>query len=223
MRGGTFGFVDDIYFTGEESGKPFLPHGGTEWVLDVKRGELWAAPVLGRGAWENVCPLETGDRNTIALLMGDDSQSAPLYLYVGQKNALGGCNFLDRNGLAVGQLYVWVASNGDLSPEDFNGFGASRVGSFQPIDAKDDLMAGMPGHDAEGFRDGDTLRSEADAMGAFSFSPPGGPPREPGESHPDRLRVDRPRLGLPVGQLGNRLPARRRRRARRHLRDQPAL
>jgi secreted PhoX family phosphatase len=172
VLGGTFSFTDDIYFTGEETGKPFHPHGGTAWAIDVDDKSIWAVPALGRGAWENMTPLETGNPNNVALLLGDDTQSAPLYLYVGQKNFIGDNSFLDRNGLAVGQLYVWRADNGDLSPEDFNGAGSVRTGDFAPISVQNPAMAGMLGHDAFGYKDSDVMQAEADALGGFSFSRP---------------------------------------------------
>ena len=46
-------------------------------------------------------------------------EAAPLYLYVGFKQP--GGNFLQRNGLAFGVLYVWVPVNGEQTPLDFNG------------------------------------------------------------------------------------------------------
>lgn len=169
---GTYGFVDDIFFTGEETSKPFHPHGGTEWALDVASGDMWAVPALGRAAWESVTPLDTGSDDTIALLIGDDVQSAPMYLYIGEKDAAGDGSFLDRNGLVVGKLYAWQADNGDLTPDDFNGNGAFRSGSFVELVVKDVAMAGMAGYDAQGYLDGDTLRAQADALGCFSFSRP---------------------------------------------------
>jgi glycerophosphoryl diester phosphodiesterase len=123
---GTFSFMDNLYFTGEETG------GGTEFVLDVKRKKLWAAPAMGRAAWENVTSLSTGDDSTVAILVGDDRGAAPLILYIGEKER--GGNVLERNGLAKGKLYVWVADNGDVSPEDWNGTGTSRSGKFVEID-----------------------------------------------------------------------------------------
>lgn len=172
VEAGTYGFVDNIFLTGEETGKPFHPHGGTEFVLDCVNGELWAAPALGRMAWENVTPLETGDPNTVALLCGDDSVAAPLYLYIGQKNAQGNGSFLDRNGLAVGKVYAWKADDGSLTPEDFNGFNEVRTGTWVEITVQDVAMAGMPGYDAAGYADIDTMQGQADALGCFSFSRP---------------------------------------------------
>jgi secreted PhoX family phosphatase len=169
---GTYGFVDDIYLTGEETGKPFHPHGGSEWVIDVRKREIWAAPALGRGAWENVTPLETGDEDTVALLMGDDTASAPLYLFVGEKNGVGDESFLDRNGLKQGKLYAWKSDAGDLDPQTFNGLNSSRTGTFVEVTVLDAAMAGQPGYDAAGYADIDTLQGEADALGCFSFSRP---------------------------------------------------
>ncbi|MHC4947117.1 MAG: alkaline phosphatase PhoX [Planctomycetota bacterium] len=172
VQAGQYGFVDDIYLCGEETSKPFHPHGGTEWALDVEGGAIWAIPAVGRGAWENVTPLATGSPGTVALLLGDDKESAPLYLYVGEKNALGDGSFLDRNGLAVGQLHAWRADTGDLSPETFNGEQSVRTGTWVPIDVRDVSMAGQDGYDAQGYLDGDTLRQQADDDGCFSFSRP---------------------------------------------------
>jgi secreted PhoX family phosphatase len=172
VQRGTYGFVSNIFFTGEENGKPFAAHGGTEWALDVRTSTLWAAPALGRGAWENVAPLETGDASKVALLMGDDSESAPLYLYVGEKDAVGDGSFLDVNGLAQGKLYAWKADSGDLDPQTFNGLNSSRTGTFVEVTVRDAAKAGLPGYDVQGYADIDTLQAEADSLGCFSFSRP---------------------------------------------------
>ena len=162
---GDYGFRNTIFFTGEESGNT------TEWALDVENGDLWACPDLGRGSWENVTPVETGCKDTIALLMGDDTAPAPLYLYVGTKGKKSS-GFLERNGLSGGRLYVWVADNGDTTPAQFNGEGSLRTGRFVEIPVKDASKAGMPGYDAQGYLDRSTLKAAADAVGAFEFSRP---------------------------------------------------
>lgn len=192
---GHYGFRDNIFFTNEETSRPSHPHGGTIWAIDVQRGDLWALSELGRGAWENVTALDTpsGDRRRgqVALLLGDDYGSdpgddvnedgredkpgAPLYLWVGKKKPRG--NFVDQNGLADGQLYVWVADSA-RSPEDFSGTGMSMSGRFEPIAVRDPAKAGMPGYDDAGYKDDITLRQEAleDAanggLEAFAFSRP---------------------------------------------------
>ena len=107
------------------------------------------------------CTRAVGSANTVALILGDDTASAPLYLYVGLKNALGDGSFLDRNGLAVGQVYVWVDNSGSLTPQDFAGEGSTRIGQFMPITILDAGMAGQNGYDADGYLDGDTVPTDA--------------------------------------------------------------
>ena len=172
VQAGTFGFEDPIFFSGEETSKPFHPHGGSLWALDVNGRALHAVPAVGRGAWENVTPLATGSSDTVALLMGDDTAGAPLYLFIGQKNAAGTGSFLDRNGLEQGSLYALRMDNGDLTPEDFNGVNNFRFASWVMLDPKDASMAGQAGYDAQGYLDIDTLQGAADALGCFSFSRP---------------------------------------------------
>ncbi len=166
------GFTDRLYFTGEETSTVYgHPHGGTEWVVDVDNNEIWAAPDLGRGTWENVTALDTGRTDTVALLMGDDFGGAPLYLYVGEKDTDPSADFLARNGLKDGKMYAWVADSGDVDPSTFNGTG-SRSGTWVEVTVKDASKAGTPGYDAFGYADDETLRAEAEAKGAFNFSRP---------------------------------------------------
>lgn len=175
VKAGQYGFTDTVFLTGEETGVPDHPHGGTFWALDVATNSLWAVPALGRGAWENAAAFDSGSPDHVALLLGDDEEQAPLYLYIGQKNAAGDGSFLDRNGLKVGQLYAWVASNGDTTPEQFNagnGLGLSRSGSFIPVSVIEPSMAGMPGYDGAGYLNDNTLRGSAQSQGAFRFSRP---------------------------------------------------
>ncbi len=170
---GEHGFVENIYFAGEETSKFYgHPHGGSEWVLDVDNGVLYAAPDLGRGTWENVTAMRA-PRGYVALLLGDDFAAAPLYLYVGKKDKIDDGSFLDRNGLVGGQMFVWVAENGEASPEDFNGTGNKIKGTFIEIQVQDITMAGVEGYDSEGYKDDLTLRDEATStLGAFTFSRP---------------------------------------------------
>ena len=154
--GANKGFVDTIFFTGEET------TGGTEFALDVATGDLWALPWLGRAAWESVTEVDTGNTSNIALIVGDDRSSAfvdlngdgdtadsgegvgpvaPLLLYVGTKSTSANANFLERNGLVNGKLYVWVADDTanpsdpiELTPADFFATGANLNGKFVEID-----------------------------------------------------------------------------------------
>ena len=161
---GQAGFVDDVFLTGEETG------GGTEFALDVATGELWAAPWMGRAAWESVAALEIpGFNNThVAILVGDDRGDAALLLYLGEK--VPGGNFLELNGLANGNLYMWVAESGDLSPADFNGKGEMRRGRFLEVETYNDT--GAEGFDDLGFATQDNLDEQKSEIEAFNFSRP---------------------------------------------------
>lgn len=175
---GTGGFVDDIMFTHEEAsvrgGRH--PHGGSVWALDVRNGQLWALPELGRGSWENVAAVATpdGDRpdGHVALLLGDDLEfgAAPLYLWLGRKQP--GGSFTARNGLARGQLWAWVADNGDTSPGQWHGSGTMRSGRFVALRNREPERAGRKGYDVAGYPDDTTLRAQAATLGAFLFSRP---------------------------------------------------
>ncbi len=168
---GEYGLADTIFMTNEETSVAFgHPQGGSYWALDVATGALWACPDLGRGTWESATFVKAPRGNQVACLLADDFGAAPMYLYVGTKNKKG--NFLQRNGLSGGQLYVWVADDGSIEPINFNGTGTTKSGRFVPLNARNILMAGQPGYDALGYKNDLTLRSEAQALGSFRFSRP---------------------------------------------------
>lgn len=161
---GQAGFVDDIVLTGEETS------GGTEYALNVNTGELHALPWLGRAAWESVAALEIPGFNDthVALLVGDDRGDAGLILYVGEK--VPGGSFVERNGLANGRLYMWVADDASLSPADFNGTGNLLRGRF--VEVVNYNPDGGMGYDELGFATQDNLDAQKAAIGAFNFSRP---------------------------------------------------
>lgn len=148
------GFVDDVYFAGEEVGDGLL------YALDIAEGELWAVPAAGSLAWENVTPVQPPTEGTVALIIGDDAVGKPLWLYVGEKDAVGDGSFLDRNGLAVGTLHYWVSDEGYSDPQDFNGTGGAAGGEWVAID---------PGTDVT---DPQALLADAQSGDAFQFSRP---------------------------------------------------
>ncbi|MGB7414417.1 MAG: esterase-like activity of phytase family protein, partial [Thermosynechococcaceae cyanobacterium] len=166
------GLVDGLFFTGEEGS------GGTEFVLDPSSNTLYAAPWMGRAAWENVTELDTGTDDKVALLIGDDRQGAPLTLYVGTKETSAGADVLERNGLVGGQLFVWASDSGETTPEEFNGTFESRSGSWVEIPFYDLNQAGTAanqdelGYDAQGFATQAQQDALAEAVGAFKFSRP---------------------------------------------------
>jgi hypothetical protein len=178
------GLEEMAFFTGEEDGGNFNNVGGAQWVLDPVENALWQLPDLGRGAWENVTVVDTGDADTVAILLMDDTspfdadgipgvEAAPLYLYVGEKDPNG--DFPARNGLRGGTLYVWVAKNGALDPRDFNTKG-SLAGKWVEIDnSRDEGKAdptGQSGYDVNGYPTQRTLWTRAKMLGAFGFSRP---------------------------------------------------
>ena len=188
------GLADRIYFTGEEDGSGFNSVGGLEWALDPANGDMWAIPAVGRGAWENLTVLDTGNSTEVALLLMDDSspfdadspfalpvgtgdadsEAAPFYLYVGTKNDAG--DFPARNGLRDGNLYVWVADDPAIrTPADFNGSG-TQSGQWIQIDNTPDIAQatqdGTLGYDEYGYPTQRLLWLRAEEVGAFGFSRP---------------------------------------------------
>lgn len=160
VSAGEYGFVDDIHFAGEEQTN------GVLWALDADSGDMWAVPDAGLLAWESVSPVDTGDAGTVALLVGDDREAAPLWLYVGERQP--GGNFLERNGLVGGQLYAWVADAnvpaGTFdSPAEFFSNGTTATGTWVEVDARN--SDGSLRTTAE-------LDAAADAVGHFQFSRP---------------------------------------------------
>ncbi|MDG2126078.1 MAG: DUF839 domain-containing protein [Verrucomicrobiales bacterium] len=122
-------FADPIYLTGEEVGST-----GYAYVLDPATNILHQAPDVGRASWENITVLDTRGTDKVALLMGDDRNDAHLYLYIGEKS---GTNFLERNGLENGQVYVWKSDTaGETRPSNIVGGtteGNLLEGSFVPL------------------------------------------------------------------------------------------
>jgi serralysin len=175
------GLADRAYFTGEETAN------GTMYVLDTASNQLYAAPAMGRGAWENATQIDTGTANKVAFIISDDTSGnandygSPIYMYVGTKNAKGDGSFLDRNGLADGKMYVWASNGGDANPTTFNSNGSTRDGKWVEIKSFDPAKAGTPGYDALGYADQATLRASATAAGAFRFSRPEDVATNPGD------------------------------------------
>ena len=188
VEGDTFGngegIVDPIYFAGEETGGNFSDVGGGEWALDTATGTIYALPDFGRGAWENVTQVRTGNSDKTAFILADDTspfdadgdgenEAAPLFLYVGDKSSDPDAGFLERNGLKDGQLYVWVPKP-ILNPGDFSGEGLAgtwvEVDNTPRLDLADEF--GAKGYDEFGYPTQSNLWAQAEALGAFQFSRP---------------------------------------------------
>ncbi len=179
---GQFGFRDAIYLAGEENTD------GTLYALDVRRRTLHAVAAVGRAFFENAAPLETGDPGTVALLLTDDHDETPLYLYVGRVGSAE-APFLERNGLADGVLMAWVCDAGDRTSDTFHGTGAQRSGHFVALAVRDARRAGTPGYDAWGWAGMDTLRAMARALGAFRFDRPEDVATDPARPHRAALAI----------------------------------
>ena len=176
-RAGEMGFVDDLMFTHEEvSAEEDHPHGGSIWALDIRNGDMWALPELGRGSWENVTAVATPDYaeadGHVALLLADDLEfgAAPLYLWVGRK--IPGGSLPARNGLTEGTLFVWRSDDEFANPEDWHGTGEVAAGSFVPVITRDAKQVALSGHDRDGYLNDVLLREQARRLGAFMFSRP---------------------------------------------------
>lgn len=186
------GVQDLIYFAPEEDGGGFNSIGGVFWALDVHNGDFWAVPSLGRGAWENLAPVDTGSSNTVGFILADDSSPydfdgdgsvdpTPLYLYVGTK--VPGGSFLERNGLVGGTLYALVT--GDATPLDFRGAGNTASGTWVALDTSTGAPDATPicapafgggcthaMFDQFGYPTQSNLVLQANALGSFGFSRP---------------------------------------------------
>ena len=192
------GLADDIYFAGEETGGFFSGLGGANWALDIATGTIYQLPFLGRGSWENTSEIDTGTDTHVAFILADDqspfdfdgdgeNESPPFYLYVGEKIA-GSDDFLERNGLTGGKLYVWVpdanldadASNDILNALQFRNAGTTADGAWVEIEngpttngvPNPPSIDGTSGFDRDGFPTQSTLITRAEAAGAFFLSRP---------------------------------------------------
>jgi hypothetical protein len=112
------GFADTLYLMGEETTD------GRFFGLDPATGTLHHLPAMGRGGWESATALDTGNPDTVAVMLFDDSPGTAnyLYLWVGRKEP-GSADFLARNGLAAGNgsLYAWKADGIANTPAGLNG------------------------------------------------------------------------------------------------------
>lgn len=162
------GVVDRIHLTGEEAGN------GTMYALDTATNQLHAVADMGYGSWENAAQIDTGTTDKVAFLISDDTNGSAMLMYVGTKSTAPGAGFLERNGLAGGEVFAWKANAAGVdSPAEFNGGnGSSNAGSWVKLTVKDASKAGTAGYDAQGYALAATLQAEADALGAFSFSRP---------------------------------------------------
>lgn len=181
--GGKRGVDDRIFMTNEEDGGTFNPVGGAFWAVDPETHSIWHIPDFGRGSWESATQVDTKSNKQIAFILADDTspfdadgdsqdEAAPLYLYVGEKNP-NSSDFLERNGLRGGSLYVWASDTGERTPLDFNTSGSLK-GKWMKLDTSKGAPSedGSTGYDEYGNPTQRTLWTQAEALGAFGFSRP---------------------------------------------------
>lgn len=148
-------------------------------MLDPATRTLWEAASLGKGSWENAALVDTGSTDTVGLVLFDDT-TAPLYFWLGNKNAAG--DVLDQNGLRSGNLYAWKPAAGVMpeagsdatagpDSDDLKGIasGTPLAGSWVLL-GDQDFVAG---------KTATQLRAAAVAAGAMQFSRP-----EDGDTNP---------------------------------------
>ncbi len=152
------GFADTIFLMGEESAP-----GNRFFALDPNGRVLYHVPALGYGGWESATLVDTGSANTVAVMLFDDA-AAPLYLWVGSKDANSG-DFLARNGIAAssGSLYAWKASGIAATPAGLAGVDLNTpVGGEWVLLGSGDQVAALP--------DAAALRALATSQGAMQFA-----------------------------------------------------
>jgi hypothetical protein len=166
------GFADLTYLTGEETSSTTYtgaPAGGAFYSLDVRNKDLYQVEGFGRAGFESAVLIDTGNRNTVAVVLLDDQSGVsgvPLYMWVGEKKEGG---YLERNGMAKGNgsLYAWkpsslpdVNSNG-ADTKDLNALpGSTPVsGSWVRLGSGTDVA----------LKSATELRNLAFGLGAHSF------------------------------------------------------
>ena len=71
--------------------------GGQEVAIDVDNKKAYVVPMLGRAASENNSTVENFDTDKVVIIIGDDRQAAPLYLYIGEKGGEPAGNYTPPN------------------------------------------------------------------------------------------------------------------------------
>eukprot|EP00924_Labyrinthula_sp_SR-Ha-C_P004836 snap_masked-scaffold_1-processed-gene-13.24-mRNA-1 protein AED:1.00 eAED:1.00 QI:0/-1/0/0/-1/1/1/0/629 len=177
-----------IQFGPEETGLGGDLIGGSFWALDVENFDFWKVSSLGKGAWESITQIDTNTEDYVAFVMPDDTsprnidededvEAAPLYLYVGEKDRSEEADFLGKNGLRGGKIYVWAPNDQNKnSPLTFKDTGNIQSGHWVEINNTVDLsQASIDGstlYDQEGYPTQTNLWLQAKEAGAFKFSRP---------------------------------------------------
>lgn len=154
------GFADNLYLAGEETSN------GRFFALDTSSSKLYHVPAFGLGGWESATAVDTGNANTVAVMLFDDTSGTPnyLYLWVGSKSA-GSGDLLARNGLAAdsGSLYAWKADAIANTPAGVAGVALNTAisGGWVSLGSGSQIAALTTAAD---------LRSLASSAGAMQFT-----------------------------------------------------
>ena len=188
MAGPADGLRDFIFFTGEETA------GGREWALDAATRTLYEVPAMGNGAWESaivVPTVGTPAEGLTVVVLGDDSTGRPLYMYLGEQGSQD-AGFLERNGLADGQLYALVTRTGANTNTEFAGTGRYVPCSWVALasnNPSEDITGDGRINRADDIQNMRNLVAEAGAIGAFFFSRPEDASVNPVHRHPRQAQV----------------------------------
>ena len=153
VRKGEHGFSNTAYITTEE----FIQ--GSVVTIDACEETIYIAPMLGQYNGERAAPVSNFDSNKVVMVICDDTDTIPLWLYVGEvgtKPPTGAAynppDFLTRNGLGYGKLFAWVPNNPNyVNGNDFFGTNNVADGKFIAVNHYDPSKEGVFPYDNLGF------------------------------------------------------------------------
>lgn len=136
------GFVDQLYITGEETGRN--PQGRLVVLHSLTRDMYILSGVTGGNgkgnpgfpfdSFENAAWIDTKENRHIALVLSADSGSETLMLYVGERgkgvNGQSSNDVLARNGLAYGSWFFLKGSYPNLNQSSSGSFGTGKDGAL---------------------------------------------------------------------------------------------
>lgn len=125
----TYGYNGAVYFTSEE-GSDY----SRTFAFDTN-GNGYQLPKMGLGGYENALANPASGKSTVVMLNEDgDEKASQLYMYLGTKQETG-ANFVEKAGLANGQLYAISVKNArtDLKFRSTYKIGEKAAVGFNPL------------------------------------------------------------------------------------------
>lgn len=144
------GFVDQLYITGEETGRN--PVGRLVAIQSLSRDMYVLSGVTGDSgeggnpgipfdSFENAAWIDTKENNHVALVLSADYGSETVMLYIGKRgkgfNGESSDDVLARNGLAYGSWFYLKGSYPDLNQSRTGSFGTGRDGALSSSKMED--------------------------------------------------------------------------------------